>query len=48
MSGKTDGNDHYHFSLLYLVIASKCAGLAGGSTQLPQVPLLSRFKLKQA
>jgi len=45
---KTDGNDHYHFSLLYLVIASKMRGLAGGFHPAAAVPLLSRFKLKQA
>ncbi len=44
---KTDGNDHGFFSLLYLFLACKLAGTAGGWTEGGVVSLLTTFKPKQ-
>jgi hypothetical protein len=40
---KTDGNDHYHHSMLYAYIASQILGVAGNTLALPS--LISKFKV---
>ena len=45
---KTDGQDHFHFSLLYLYLAVKMRGLASGTFSRAQVPLLSSFRVKES
>lgn len=42
---KVSGNDHYHHSLLYALVASRILGVAGHSTALPA--LMSKFKVTQ-
>ena len=44
---KTDGQDHYHFSLLYLRLATLLKGLVAGQTAPGAVPLLKSFLLRQ-
>jgi hypothetical protein len=44
---KTDGQDHSHFSLLYLYLAIKMRGLASGTFNRAQVPLIRSFPVKQ-
>ena len=44
---KTDGQDHFHFSLAYLLVASKMRGLVSGYRSPSVVPLASKFRLKQ-
>jgi hypothetical protein len=44
---KTDGQDHFHFSMLYLYLAIKMRGLTAGSFNRASVPLLSSFRVRQ-
>lgn len=44
---KTDGVDHYHFSLLYLSLAVKLRMMVAGHATAGQVPLLQSFLLRQ-
>ena len=44
---KTDGQDHFHFSMLYLYLAIKMRGLTAGSFNRSSVPLLSSFRVRQ-
>ena len=41
---KTDGQDHFHFSLLYLSLAAKMRGLVSGYRPVQSVPILRSFK----
>jgi hypothetical protein len=43
---KTDGHDHYHFSLAYLSLAAKMRGLVSGHFAQGSVPLVSKFRVK--
>lgn len=43
---KTDGHDHFHFSLAYLSLAAKMRGLVSGHYQQGSVPLVSKFRVK--
>jgi len=42
---KTDGNDHMHFSLAYLMLAIKLRSRTQGWVQAGAVALVSKFKL---
>lgn len=44
---KTDGQDHFHFSMLYLHLAIKMRGLASGTFDRTLVPLVRSFRVKQ-
>jgi Phage terminase large subunit (GpA) len=44
---KTNGQDHYHFALIYLLTATLLRGTAGAWTLPGHIPLLSTFRLKQ-
>lgn len=44
---KTDGNDHFHFSLLYLNLAIKMRGMVIAGVSASSVPLLTSFRVKQ-
>lgn len=44
---KTDGQDHFHFSLLYLMLATKLRGTISGHFNVGSVPILSSFRVKQ-
>jgi hypothetical protein len=44
---KTDGQDHYHFSLLYLRLATLLKGMVAGMTAPGAVPLVKSFLLRQ-
>jgi hypothetical protein len=44
---KTDGMDHFHFSMLYTYLAVKMRGLASGTFNRAQVPLIRSFPVKQ-
>ena len=44
---KTDGNDHFHFALLYMYMAAQLTGTAGLPSPITAgVPLLQGFKLR--
>lgn len=43
---KSDGQDHYHFSSMYLMVACLLRGTAGSWTAAGAVPLVSSFRLK--
>jgi len=44
---KTDGNDHMHFSLAYLMLAIKLRSRTQGWTLAGMVPLVSKYKLNK-
>lgn len=43
---KTDGQDHAHFALLYLLLAVELRGKAAGWVKIGTVPFISRFRLR--
>ena len=45
---KTQGYDHYHHALLYMMVAAMMRGVAGAWSSPGVVPLVSAFKLKSA
>lgn len=43
---KTEGNDHYHHTMLYLYVATKLLGTVAGWTDAGAVPLVSAFTVR--